>query len=97
MAPDARTVILDLLAARRAGATLCPSEAARAVAAAAGEADWRGRMAEVHAAVDALMAGGAVRLSWKREAKPVREGPYRIGRGRPAGQTRRRASGLRRG
>ena len=50
------------------------------LASAAGAADWRGEMARVHAAVDRLVADGAVRLSWKGEALTVREGPYRIGR-----------------
>jgi hypothetical protein len=77
---DARAATLALLACRRAEATLCPSEVARTVAAGAGKADWRGEMAGVHAAIDALLADGLVRLSWKGEAKPVREGPYRIGR-----------------
>jgi hypothetical protein len=54
---------------------------ARAIAAAGGEADWRGEMPAVHAAIDGLVADGLVRLSWKGEAMPVREGPYRIGRG----------------
>lgn len=70
-----------MLDARAAGATLCPSEVARALAGAAGEADWRARMAEVHAAVDGLAEAGAVRLNWKGEALAKREGPYRIGRG----------------
>ena len=72
-----REVILALLAARAAGATLCPSEVARAVA---GASDWRAEMAAVHQAVDALVAQGMVRLSWKGVPLPVREGPYRIGR-----------------
>ncbi|MBV8686735.1 MAG: DUF3253 domain-containing protein [Alphaproteobacteria bacterium] len=78
---EARAATLALLAARAAGATLCPSEVARALAAAAGKADWRGEMPAVHAAVDRLAAEGLVRLSWKGAAKARREGPYRIGRG----------------
>lgn len=77
---SAGAVTLALLAGRAEGATICPSEVARALAAAAGKADWRGEMAGVHQAVDALVAEGLVRLSWRGEAKPVREGPYRIGR-----------------
>ena len=77
---DARATTLALLAARAAGATVCPSEVARAIAAGAGEADWRGGMPAVHAAVDAMVADGLVRLSWKGAAKAVRDGPYRIGR-----------------
>ena len=66
---------------RAPGATICPSEVARTLAAAAGKADWRGEMPAVHAAIDALVAEGRVRLSWKGSAMPAREGPYRIGRG----------------
>lgn len=71
-------MIAEMLAARRPDATLCPSEVARALAGEDG--DWRARMGEVHAAVDGLVATGAVRLSWKGAAMAVRGGPYRIGR-----------------
>jgi hypothetical protein len=37
-------------------------------------------MPAVHAAIDRLVADGLVRLSWKGEPMPVRDGPYRIGR-----------------
>jgi len=77
---NARALTLALLAGRAEGATICPSEVARALAAAARKADWRGEMANVHQAVDGLVAEGLVRLSWKGEAKRVREGAYRIGR-----------------
>lgn len=77
---DARSATLALLAGRAADSTVCPSEVARAIAAAAGTADWRGAMPEVHSAIDAMVAEGLVRLSWKGEAMPVRGGPYRIGR-----------------
>jgi len=69
--------IAEMLAARRPDATICPSEVARALAGEGG--DWRARMEEVHAAVDGLVAAGAVRLSWKGAAMAVRGGPYRIG------------------
>jgi hypothetical protein len=78
---DARTATLTLLGRCAPGATVCPSEVARVIAAAAGREDWRGEMAGVHAAVDALVAEGMVRLSWKGVAMAVREGPYRIGAG----------------
>ena len=71
-------MIAEMLAVRRSDATLCPSEVARALAGEDG--DWHARMGEVHAAVDALVAAGAVRLSWKGAAMAVRGGPYRIGR-----------------
>ena len=85
MTGNAREETLPLLTARAADATVCPSEVARALAAAAGEADWRGAMPAVHAAVDALVAEGRVRLSWKGTAMPARDGPYRIGRGDAGG------------
>lgn len=68
--------MLALVATRAAGATVCPSEVARALAAGG---DWRAQMPRVHAAVDALSAKGAVRLSWQGEAMAERAGPYRIG------------------
>ena len=73
-----RAATLALLAARAPGATICPSEVARTIAAAAGTTDWRGEMAGVHAAIDAMVVEGVVRLSWKGKAMAVREGPYRI-------------------
>ena len=76
---DAPATILALLERRAPGATICPSEVARAMAAAAGRGDWRTEMPTVHAAIDAMAAAGRVRLSWKGEAMPVRDGPYRIG------------------
>ncbi|HEX8467532.1 MAG TPA: DUF3253 domain-containing protein [Allosphingosinicella sp.] len=69
-----------MLDRRPAGATICPSEVARAMAAAAGKADWRAEMTPLHAAIDALAAKGVVRLSWKGSGMTVRSGPYRIGR-----------------
>jgi len=76
---DAREATLVLLAARAEGATVCPSEVARIVAAATGE--WRDAMPEVHAAVDQMVSDGLVRLSWKGRRLATRAGPYRIGRG----------------
>ena len=70
--------ILALLGQRAEGATICPSEAARLVAGPHG--NWRAEMERVHAATDALVAEGAIALSWKGEAKQKRRGPYRIAR-----------------
>ncbi|MDR6787154.1 hypothetical protein J2Y58_000492 [Sphingomonas sp. BE138] len=72
---DARAATLDLLARRAAGATICPSEVARALS----PEDWRGAMPIVHAAIDRLVREGVVRLSWKGQRLPTRSGPYRIG------------------
>ncbi len=76
----ARDAIRTLLAARGAGKTICPSEAARAM----GGAAWREAMPVVHAAVARLVAEGEVRLSWRGAARAVADGPYRIGRPPPS-------------
>jgi len=72
--------ILALLAERAAGATICPSEAARRLAGPQG--DWRTEMDAVHAATDRLAEQGAVSLSWKGSPMQKRRGPYRIARRR---------------
>lgn len=80
---DARNMTLMLLTQRAPGATVCPSEVARALVATeqGGQThNWRDVMPLVHAAVDSLVIAGAVQLSWKGEARPARSGPYRIGR-----------------
>lgn len=51
--------VLDLLAHRARGATICPSEAARAV----GGQDWRPLMEPARAAARRLVAGGAVEIT----------------------------------
>lgn len=73
----ARRVVLDLLARRAPEATICPSEAARALAS---DGDWRGEMAAVHAAVERLAAQGIVRLTWRGAPRLAGDGPYRIAR-----------------
>lgn len=78
-----RATTLALLADRAASATICPSEVARALAAAAGEADWRGEMPAVHAAIDLMVAEGLIRLSWKGVKMTSRDGPYRISLAEP--------------
>ncbi len=70
--------ILALLAQRAAGATICPSEAARLLAGPQG--DWRAEMDAVHAATDALVDRGTLGLSWKGVPMQKRRGPYRIAR-----------------
>jgi len=77
---DAREATLALLAARAEDATVCPSEVARVVAGEDGA--WREAMPDVHAAVDAMLNEGAVRLSWKGRPLTMRAGPYRIARAR---------------
>ena len=55
---DARGAILALLAARDAGKTICPSEAARVI----GGKAWRDAMPAAHAAARALVEEGLVEL-----------------------------------
>ncbi|QIQ85310.1 DUF3253 domain-containing protein [Erythrobacter sp.] len=73
-----KDAILGLLEARGEGRTICPSEAARALA--GSEDDWRGQMEAVHREVDALHAAGEIALSWKGQPLGQRRGAYRIAR-----------------
>jgi hypothetical protein len=69
-----------LLDERRAGTTICPSEAARAV-----DADgWRGLMPAARAAAGRLAASGAVEVTQRGEVVDVAtaRGPVRIRRPR---------------
>jgi hypothetical protein len=80
-----RTTLLTLLAARSSGATICPSEVARACVptlkdAGAAAQQWREAMPLVHATVDELLLEGNVQLSWKGKPLASRAGPYRISR-----------------
>lgn len=52
--------ILDLLAQRRDGATICPSDAARAVGT---ESEWRTLMEPVRRAAGRLVAAGEVEVT----------------------------------
>lgn len=84
MNADAAEVTLAVLDRRTLKATICPSEVARALVVHAlersSDLDWREAMPAVHAAVDQLVAEGAVQLSWKGKPLAKRAGPYRIGR-----------------
>jgi hypothetical protein len=68
--------ILGLLAARTAGASICPSEAARAV----GGDDWRGLLERARAAARRLTARGRVEIT--QGGRPVdastARGPIRV-------------------
>ena len=76
---DAETAILDLLQARGVGKTICPSEAARAVAKARNVPDdWREDMDDTHAAARKLAGQGAVRLFQGGEEVGDPVGAYRI-------------------
>ena len=77
---DARiaTTIFALLEARAAGATICPSEAARALA--VEDAAWRALMPEVRRVAAALTTQGRLRTTQQGEdvdALAVR-GPIRL-------------------
>ena len=74
----ARAAVLALLANRKLGATICPSEVARMIAAETSNADWRAAMPIVHAAVDLLMDQKTIGISWKGRSLSARSGPYRI-------------------
>ena len=72
-------VILRLLAERGPGKTICPSEAARAMA--SDGADWRGFLAPVRRAAVGMAGRGEAVIT--RKGKPVDpkafKGVYRIG------------------
>ncbi|MCR5867369.1 DUF3253 domain-containing protein [Aquincola sp. J276] len=72
--------VFGLLSARRPGATICPSEVARALA--ADEAAWRALMPRVRQVAQALAEAG--RLHITRGGQPVDAleagGPVRLGR-----------------
>ncbi|MGJ9373465.1 DUF3253 domain-containing protein [Nesterenkonia sp. CF4.4] len=78
---DMERVILELLAQRAEAATICPSEAARAVA---GD-DWRDQMDAARAAAQRLVAAGVVDITQRGVVVDLAtaRGPIRIRR-RPA-------------
>jgi hypothetical protein len=71
--------VLDLLARRAGGATICPSEAARAVGG-EDEADWRPLMEPARAAARRLVARGEVEVLQRgRVVDPsTARGPLRV-------------------
>ncbi len=73
--------ILDLLAARQAGATICPSEAAREVGDAR-QVDWRTLMEPTRQAARRLVAAGKIEITQKgRVVDPsTAKGPIRLRR-----------------
>ncbi|MCH8559935.1 DUF3253 domain-containing protein [Nesterenkonia sp. DZ6] len=83
---DMENAILDLLAKRAETATICPSEAARAVA---GE-DWRDQMDAARAAARRLEAVGVVEITQRGTAvdPATARGPIRIRRRPPDTDTR---------
>lgn len=81
--PDAEALatIERLLDERGPCKTICPSEAARAMAVQGDH--WRARMDDIHAAVDMMLRRGTITLSWKGLPLDGRKGPYRIARRQP--------------
>ncbi|MEG9225656.1 DUF2256 and DUF3253 domain-containing protein [Aeromicrobium sp. Sec7.5] len=71
--------ILDLLAGRAASATICPSDAARAVGT---DDDWRDLMEPARRAARRLVEAGAVEITQKGRAvdPSTAKGPIRIRR-----------------
>lgn len=78
---ELEAAILRLLAARREGATICPSDAARAVAG-DDEADWRPRMDDARAAAARLVERREVVITQGGEVVDLSSarGPIRIRR-----------------
>ena len=72
--------ILELVAARAEGRTICPSEAARAV----GGDGWRELMPAAREAAARLAAGGAIEVTQRGERVDAltARGPIRLGRPR---------------
>ena len=72
---DIERTILALLARRDAGKTICPSEAARVLA-----ADWRPLMDDVRATAAAMADDGRLEVTQRGEVVDVREarGPIRL-------------------
>jgi hypothetical protein len=72
--------ILELLSARAAGATICPSEAARAV----GGEEWRDLMEPARRAARRLVADGKVEITQRGTVvdPSTAKGPIRIRRPR---------------
>lgn len=73
---DLERAILDLLAQRAAGATICPSEAARSV----GDDDWRDLMEPARDAARRLVEAGQVEITQGGRAvdPATARGPIRI-------------------
>ena len=78
MEVDARAAILALLSERADGATICPSEAARALA----PDDWRPLMDQVRAAAQGLVTEGKVEVTQGGRVVEMSEarGPIRLRR-----------------
>jgi hypothetical protein len=74
-ATDVREALNTLIVARKPGATICPSEVARAISS---ERNWREAMPIVHAMVDTLLTEGLIHLSWKGTSMAAKSGPIAL-------------------
>jgi hypothetical protein len=76
----AEQAIRDLLSARSRGASICPGEAARLLAARSGSDDWRTAMPTVRAAANRLVAAGVIVMTQGGRAvdPSVARGPVRL-------------------
>jgi hypothetical protein len=92
LARRAHAEILRLLDARGPDKTICPSDAARALA---GDADFRPYMEPVRAAVARLAAAGRIEVTQKGEPVRIGEarGPIRLGLKQRPGRGRETGSG----
>ncbi|MDO5629679.1 MAG: DUF3253 domain-containing protein [Mobilicoccus sp.] len=75
---ELRAGILDLLGQRADGATICPSEVARAL----GDESWRDLMSPVRDAAAELVAAGEIEVTQRGEVIDLAEarGPIRLRR-----------------
>jgi hypothetical protein len=74
---DLKQAILSQLRSRRAGATICPSEVARAV----GQDDWRALVPAVREAAATLAAEGLIEITSNGDVLspgPPPDGPVRL-------------------
>lgn len=80
---EIEAAILTLVAAREPGRTICPSEAARVLA--AEEAAWRALMPAVRAAAGRLQKRGLIRVTQRGQAVDpgAARGPIRLSRASP--------------
>ncbi len=75
MNDPAEQAILDLLTIRGTGKSICPTEAARALAGHPKDASWRGELAPVKRAALRLAQAGRIEILHK--GQPVPPGPLR--------------------
>jgi hypothetical protein len=77
---ELKKAILDLLARRGPGKTVCPSEVARAVAGSDVRAQWEPLMEPVRAAADALVREGRVDVTQRGQVvdRETARGPLRL-------------------